>query len=65
MDLLSTAERLLETFRCAGLRLATAESCTGGLIAAIRDQQPGDSVTLTIIRDGEELLLDVTLTSRP
>jgi len=38
---------------------------TSGLIAAIRDQQPGDSVTLTIIRDGEELLLDVTLTSRP
>jgi S1-C subfamily serine protease len=38
---------------------------TTGLIAAIRDQQPGDSVTLTIIRDGEELLLSVTLTSRP
>ncbi|MGI9643924.1 MAG: S1C family serine protease, partial [Ilumatobacteraceae bacterium] len=38
---------------------------TTGLIAAIRDRQPGDSVTLTIIRDGEELELEVTLTSRP
>lgn len=38
---------------------------TTGLIAAIRDQQPGDSVTLTIIRDGEELQLDVVLTNRP
>ncbi len=38
---------------------------TTGLIAAIRDQQPGDSVTLTIIRDGEELNLAVTLTDRP
>ncbi len=38
---------------------------TTGLIAAIRDQQPGDAVTLTIIRDGEELTLDVTLTNRP
>ncbi len=38
---------------------------TTGLIAAIRDQQPGDSVTLTIVRDGEEIELPVTLSSRP
>lgn len=38
---------------------------TTGLIAAIRDQQPGDTVTLTIIRDGQELEIPVTLTTRP
>jgi S1-C subfamily serine protease len=36
-----------------------------GLIAAIRDLQPGDIATLTVIRDGAELLLDVELTDRP
>ena len=30
----SAAERLLDDYRRAGLRLATAESCTGGLVAA-------------------------------
>jgi nicotinamide-nucleotide amidase len=43
MDLLSTAEKLLEVFRSAGLRLATAESCTGGLIAAILTDIAGAS----------------------
>ncbi len=43
MDLLSTAEKLLEAFRGAGLRLATAESCTGGLIAAILTDIAGAS----------------------
>ena len=32
--ILAQAERLLATCRAAGLRVATAESCTGGLIAA-------------------------------
>jgi putative serine protease PepD len=36
-----------------------------GLIAAIRDLQPGDSTTLTVVRDGEQIDLDVTLTDRP
>jgi len=35
------------------------------LIAAIRDMEPGDSVTVTVVRDGVEVELDVTLTSRP
>ncbi len=38
---------------------------TAGLIAAIRDNEPGDTVTLTIVRDqGEEIELEVTLTER-
>ena len=36
-----------------------------GLIAAIRDLAPGDSTTLTILRDGESLDITVTLVERP
>ena len=36
-----------------------------GLIAAIRDLQPGDSATISVLRDGDELSFDVTLTDRP
>ena len=36
-----------------------------GLIAAIRDKEPGDSVTVSIVRGDETLELEVTLTSRP
>ena len=36
-----------------------------GLIAAIRDLEPGDTVTLTVMRDGAERMLEVTLTDRP
>lgn len=34
-ELVSTAERLLAHLRARGWKLATAESCTGGLIAAL------------------------------
>ena len=35
------------------------------LIAAIDSRQPGDEVTLDVIRDGEEQQVDVTLGDRP
>lgn len=38
---------------------------TTGLIAAIRDLRPGDSATITVVRDGERIDLTVTLTDRP
>lgn len=38
---------------------------SSALIAAIRDKQPGDSVTVAIVRDSESIELDVVLTSRP
>ena len=38
---------------------------SAGLIAAIRDEQPGDSVTVTIVRGDETLEFDVELTARP
>jgi S1-C subfamily serine protease len=38
---------------------------SSGLIAAIRDKQPGDQVRVAIVRETEALELDVTLTARP
>jgi nicotinamide-nucleotide amidase len=37
------AEEVLETARAKGLRIATAESCTGGLVAALLTEIPGSS----------------------
>ena len=42
-DLVASAESLLSLYRQAGLRLATAESCTGGLVAALLTEVPGSS----------------------
>jgi nicotinamide-nucleotide amidase len=41
--LLAEAKQVLERARSAGLRLVTAESCTGGLIAALLTEIPGSS----------------------
>jgi serine protease Do len=38
---------------------------TGDLLGALRDYQPGDTADLTVVRDGNELTLDVTLDERP
>ncbi len=43
----------------------TAIDGATGLIAAIRDLGPGDSTTLTILRDGKPLDITVTLIERP
>ncbi len=42
-QLLAEAAALLETYRRAGLRVVTAESCTGGLIAACLTEIAGSS----------------------
>jgi nicotinamide-nucleotide amidase len=42
-DLLTEAEALLATLRSSSRKLATAESCTGGLIAALLTEIPGSS----------------------
>ena len=42
-ELLSKAEVLLAAARAKGLKLATAESCTGGLIAGLLTEIPGSS----------------------
>jgi nicotinamide-nucleotide amidase len=41
--LVEEAAALLAAFRARGLKLATAESCTGGLIAACLTEVPGSS----------------------
>jgi len=45
-DLLSAAESTLATLRAAGLTMATAESCTGGLVAAALTAIAGSSDVL-------------------
>ena len=42
-DIIRRAERLLSLCRAEGLRVATAESCTGGLIAACLTEIAGSS----------------------
>ena len=42
-DLLERAAGLLEAYRRRGWRLATAESCTGGLVAGLLTEIPGSS----------------------
>ncbi len=42
-ELLHDATQLLERLRKLGIRIATAESCTGGLIAAVLTEIPGSS----------------------
>ena len=43
LDLAQRAEALLAAYRAAALRVVTAESCTGGLIAACLTEIPGSS----------------------
>ena len=45
-DLIATARDLLDDLRRRGLKLVTAESCTGGLIAALLTEIPGSSDVL-------------------
>lgn len=45
-DLIQSAEILLRRLRVRGLMLATAESCTGGLVSAILTAVPGSSDVL-------------------
>jgi len=45
-DLRACAETLLAAARAKGLKIATAESCTGGLIAGLLTEIPGSSDVL-------------------
>ncbi len=45
-DLVTRAAALVAACRARGLRLATAESCTGGLVSALLTEIPGSSAVL-------------------
>src|SRR3984957_20914030 len=62
--LLAQAEKLLADARAKGLKIATAESCTGGLIAGLLTEIPGSSDVVergfvTYSNAAKEDLLDV------
>lgn len=46
--LVSLAQRVIDTNRAAGRRVAVAESCTGGLVAAALTEIPGSSDVLEV-----------------
>ena len=63
-DITARAAALLERYRAAGLKLATAESCTGGLIAAALTEIAGSSDVVergfvTYSNEAKSELLDV------
>ncbi len=63
-DLRAAAKRLLELCRKRGLRIATAESCTGGLVAAALTEIAGASDAVecgfvTYSNAAKETMLDV------
>jgi nicotinamide-nucleotide amidase len=45
-DLIARSASLIARYRAAGLMVATAESCTGGLVAALLTEIPGSSDVL-------------------
>jgi nicotinamide-nucleotide amidase len=64
--LLAQAEALLAAARAKGLKIATAESCTGGLIAGLLTEIPGSSDVfergfVTYSNESKEELLGVPL----
>jgi len=64
-ELLVAAEVLLELCKSKRLTLATAESCTGGLVAAALSEIPGSSVVLdrgfvTYSNEAKQQMLGVT-----
>jgi nicotinamide-nucleotide amidase len=62
--LLAAAERILAACRARGLKVATAESCTGGLVAALLTEIPGssdvvDRAFVTYSNEAKEAMLGV------
>ena len=63
-ELVDMARRVVDANRAAGLRVATAESCTGGLVAAALTEIPGSSEVLeaafvTYSNEAKQALLGV------
>ncbi len=64
-QLVALARRVIDANRAIGRRIATAESCTGGLVAAALTEVPGSSEVIecafvTYSNDAKRLLLKVS-----
>lgn len=64
-DLIDESRRLIDRLRDRGLRIATAESCTGGLLAAVITAVPGASDVfergfVTYSNDAKHELIEVS-----
>jgi nicotinamide-nucleotide amidase len=67
-DLRAMAMRVLDLCRANGLKVATAESCTGGLVAAVLTEIPGSSDVVdrgfvTYSNEAKEAMLGVPATT--
>ncbi len=67
-DLLERARTLLDLCRTRKLRIATAESCTGGLVAATLTEIPGSSDVIergfvTYSNEAKQVMLGVSATT--
>ncbi|MET0325163.1 MAG: trypsin-like peptidase domain-containing protein [Ilumatobacteraceae bacterium] len=54
--------------RAGDVVISVDESATegrAGVIAAVRDHEPGDEIPVVVVRDGDEETFDVTLVERP
>jgi nicotinamide-nucleotide amidase len=63
-DLIARADALITRYAALGLKLVTAESCTGGLVAGLLTEIPGSSAVVergfvTYSNDAKRELLDV------
>ncbi|NBX03358.1 MAG: CinA family protein [Alphaproteobacteria bacterium] len=65
-DLIEEAQRLISLYRSKGMKIATAESCTGGLISALLTEIAGSSDVfdrgfVTYSNDSKCTIIDVPL----
>ena len=65
-SLVVTAKNLLDSCRTSGLRIVTAESCTGGLIASVLTENAGSSDVMergfvTYSNEAKSELLDIDM----
>ena len=65
MKILAISDTVEPVLYGSGLAGYASVRTSGDLLSALRDYRPGDSVRLTVVRDGKERAVDVELGDRP